>query len=57
LDEQKENDDVFQADGFKIAADKEISFLFDDSHINSSKGLFGDFYTITRKEDENSGCS
>ncbi|MDV3428093.1 MAG: hypothetical protein LIR50_13925 [Bacillota bacterium] len=58
MDKQNEDDDVFEADGFKIVAEKEISFLFEDSFIGSNKGLFGDFYTVSiNGESGDSGCS
>lgn len=57
LDKQNEDDDVFEADGFNIVAEKEISFLFEDSYIRSKKGLLGDSYTVSiNGESDNSGC-
>jgi len=58
LDKQNDDDDVFEADGFKIVAEKEISFLFENSFIRANKGMFGDFYTVSiNGESEDSGCS
>jgi len=58
LDKQNEDDDVYEAGGFNVVAEKEISFLFEDSYISNKKGLFGDFYTVSRKgENPDSNCS
>jgi len=58
LDKQNDDDDVFEADGFNIVAEKEISFLFEDSYIRSIKGLFGDSYKVSiNGKSEDSGCS
>lgn len=39
-DEQKENDDVFQVNGVKFVADKEISFLINGFSIIKSGNVY-----------------
>lgn len=47
LDEQKENDDIFEVEGVKVVADNEFAFMLGDLTINYSKGLFGNSFKVS----------
>jgi HesB-like selenoprotein len=54
LDEQKEDDDVFVVDEIKVVAEKEFSFLFDDTKIVETKGYFGNSFNVITGRDSGS---
>ena len=49
LDEQRENDEVTEAHGLKIVAEKDFSYLLEDAKIVHSRGIFGTKFNVMTK--------
>jgi len=57
LDEQTENDDFIEVDGIKFVAEKDISFIFNNTKIIHRKGLFGDSFDIYNPDNSGGSCN
>ena len=55
LDEQRENDEAFEVDGIKFVSEPDTSFLFNNSTIEQTHGIFGKYYNII-SANGHSGC-